>query len=187
MSDWRRHRGSARRRHHNPDRPPPLPVAAGHPPGSPDRVTRRTKAAGLGKRPLPGMTGSPSDCSPGSGCPRPWYWVIVSLVSTSDKATDVGHAADARTGRKLPDLARLRRLTHELAALRRVATLVANGARPGEVFTAVADELGRLIGAEAVFVSRVDQSPGERGDPTGYTTVVGSYGQIGRASCRERV
>ena len=141
-------------------------------------MTRRTKAAGLGKRPLPGMTGSPSDCSPGSGCPRPWYWVIVSLVSTSDKATDVGHAADARTGRKLPDLARLRRLTHELAALRRVATLVANGARPGEVFTAVADELGRLIGAEAVFVSRVDQSPGERGDPTGYTTVVGSYGRV---------
>jgi hypothetical protein len=37
-----------------------------------------------------------------------------------------------------------------------VATLAAGGARPAEVFTAVADELGRLIDAEATFVSSVD-------------------------------
>ena len=71
-----------------------------------------------------------------------------------------------------------------------MATLVAGGARPAEVFSAVADELGQLIGAEATFVSRVDLpgsgSPGaavadpsgERAEPAGYVTVAGSYGRI---------
>ena len=63
-------------------------------------------------------------------------------------------------------------LAEEQAALRRVATLVARGAPPAEVFTAVADELGRLIGAEATFVSRVDHLPGD----DAYLSVVGSYG-----------
>ena len=51
-------------------------------------------------------------------------------------------------------------------------------------------QLGRLIGAEATFVSRVDLSgadspgvpapgaSGERAEPEGYITVVGSYGRI---------
>ncbi len=59
-----------------------------------------------------------------------------------------------------------------------MATLVAGGARPAEVFTAVADELGRLIGAEATFVSRVDHPSGEPGELEGYLTVVGSYGRV---------
>jgi GAF domain-containing protein len=73
---------------------------------------------------------------------------------------------------------RLRQLADEQAALRRVATLVAGGARPAEVFNAVADELGHLIGAEATFVSRVDYLSGERGEPEGSITVVGSYGRV---------
>ena len=81
-------------------------------------------------------------------------------------------------GHDPPDRARLRELADEQAALRRVATLVAGGARPGEVFTAVADELGRLIGAEATFVSRVDHSWGDRGELEGRITVVGSYGRV---------
>ncbi|WP_445187382.1 sensor histidine kinase [Pseudonocardia sp. Cha107L01] len=64
-------------------------------------------------------------------------------------------------------------LADEQAALRRVATLVAGGVRPAEVFTAIADELGRLIGAEATFVSRIDHPSGERAE---FSTVVGSYG-----------
>jgi signal transduction histidine kinase len=75
----------------------------------------------------------------------------------------------------LSDRTRLRQLVDEQAALRRVATLVAGGARPDEVFTAVADELGHLIGAEATFVSRVDDPSGEL---DGYLTTVGSYGRI---------
>jgi len=55
---------------------------------------------------------------------------------------------------------------------------VARGARPAEVFTAVADELGQLIGAEATFVSRVDHPSGEAGELEGHITVVGSYGRV---------
>src|SRR5882757_947302 len=80
-----------------------------------------------------------------------------------------------------PDRTRLRALVDEQAALRRVATLVAGGARPADVFSAVADELGRLMGAEATFVSSVDLSidpSGERGELEGYTTVLGSYGLV---------
>jgi len=102
----------------------------------------------------------------------------------------VGRTARAGPGRDQPDEARPRQLADEQAALRRVATLVAGGARPAEVFSAVADELGHLIGAEATFVSRVDLpiagSPGaavadlaaERAEPGGYATVAGSYGRI---------
>ncbi|MFF0373819.1 sensor histidine kinase [Actinoplanes missouriensis] len=66
-------------------------------------------------------------------------------------------------------------LAQEQAALRRVATLVAGGAQPAAVFTAVADELAGLIGADATFVTR-------RAEPvTGESesvTVVGSYGGV---------
>ncbi len=111
-------------------------------------------------------------------------------MRTPDAESGEGRTADAGPGRDQPDEDRPRRLADEQAALRRVATLVAGGARPAEVFTAVADELGRLIGAEATFVSRVDLSgadspgvpapgaSGERAEPEGYITVVGSYGRI---------
>ena len=91
---------------------------------------------------------------------------------------EVGDAADATPGRDPPDRARLRQIADEQAALRRVATLVAGGGRPDEVFGAVADELGRLIGADATFVSRFDQLSTERGEIEGYATVVGSYGRV---------
>ena len=56
----------------------------------------------------------------------------------------------------MPDLrrhrgARLRRLADEQAALRRVATLVARGVSPEELFSAVSDEVGRLFDAEAAI------------------------------------
>ena len=102
----------------------------------------------------------------------------------------MGRTAGAGPGSDQPDEARPRQLADEQAALRRVATLVAAGARPAEVFSAVADELGQLIGVDATFVSRVDlpsagppgaaaaDPPGERAEPEGYVTVVGSYGRI---------
>ena len=45
-------------------------------------------------------------------------------------------------------------LAEEQAALRRVATLVAQGARPAQVFQAVSAEVGRLLPADAVAISR---------------------------------
>ena len=91
---------------------------------------------------------------------------------------DGSDATDAGAAQSSPDQARLRQLADQQAALRRVATLVAGGARPGDVFTAVADELGHLIGAEATFVSRLDRASGGRGKVEGYVTVVGSYGRV---------
>jgi signal transduction histidine kinase len=99
-------------------------------------------------------------------------------MNAPDPGADAGQAAGAGAGRDPADQARLRQLADEQAALRRVATLVGGGARPDEVFSAVADELGRLIGAEATFVSRIDQLSGERGEMEGYATVVGSYGRV---------
>ncbi len=52
--------------------------------------------------------------------------------------------------------AQLGRLADEQAALRRVATLVARGVAPAEVFAAVAEEVGRLLGADAAHVLRYE-------------------------------
>jgi GAF domain-containing protein len=46
------------------------------------------------------------------------------------------------------------RITGEQAALRRVATLVARGAPPCEVFAAVAEEAGRLLGCDYATLAR---------------------------------
>jgi hypothetical protein len=76
----------------------------------------------------------------------------VSRVSGPDNGPSVDHGVDTGSGHDPTDLPRLRQFAAEQAALRRVATLIANGAQP-EVFTAVADELAGLVGAEAAFVS----------------------------------
>jgi PAS domain S-box-containing protein len=50
----------------------------------------------------------------------------------------------------------LQQLAEEQAALRRVATLVAQGVRPVEIFWAVRDEVGRLFGSDQAAVGRFD-------------------------------
>ncbi len=50
----------------------------------------------------------------------------------------------------------VRRFADEQAALRRVATLVAQGAPPGQVLSAVAGEAGRLLGADHAGMGRYD-------------------------------
>jgi signal transduction histidine kinase len=50
----------------------------------------------------------------------------------------------------------LTRLAEEQAALRRVATLVAQGARPTEVFEAVSAEVARLVPADAAALTRYE-------------------------------
>jgi signal transduction histidine kinase len=64
--------------------------------------------------------------------------------------------------------ASLARLAEEQAALRRVATLVARGAAPEEVFTAVAEEVGQLFLADLVNMSRYESD--------GTITIVASTG-----------
>jgi signal transduction histidine kinase len=51
----------------------------------------------------------------------------------------------------------LERLVDEQEALRRVATLVAHGVRPDELFAAVSDEVGRLVGTDSATVIKYDE------------------------------
>jgi signal transduction histidine kinase len=62
-------------------------------------------------------------------------------------------------------------MAEEQAALRRVATLVARGAPPPDVFTAVAQELARLLGAGITKVLRFE--------PDDTLTVVGGWAEPG--------
>ena len=68
----------------------------------------------------------------------------------------MGRAADARASHDPSDETRLRELADEQAALRRVATLVAGGISPVEIFSAVAEEIRRLVGADNAGVGRFD-------------------------------
>ncbi|HEY7144496.1 MAG TPA: CHASE3 domain-containing protein [Streptosporangiaceae bacterium] len=61
----------------------------------------------------------------------------------------------------------LRRIAEEQAALRRVATLVARGEPPDQVFSAVAAEAGHLLGAECTAIARFE--------PDGSAAAVGSW------------
>src|SRR5690349_12803989 len=54
------------------------------------------------------------------------------------------------------DVTERRAANAELGALRRVATLVAEGVRPQDLFAVVAEEVGRLFAAEATAVLRYD-------------------------------
>jgi signal transduction histidine kinase len=90
--------------------------------------------------------------------------VIVGLVTT----TAARNAVESERARG--------KLADEQAALRRVATLVAGGARPSEVFQAIADELAGLIGADSSCVARLDDNGPSEGDP--WITIVGSYGRL---------
>ena len=65
------------------------------------------------------------------------------------------------------------RIAGEQAALRRVATLVARGAAPEEVFAAVAEEAGRVLEADCTFFGRYG--------PDDTTTVVGTWARTGTA------
>ena len=70
---------------------------------------------------------------------------------------------------------KLTRLADEQAALRRVATLVAEGASPDDVFAAVGDEVARALGVPIAVMLRYD--------PDGMATVLATsgaqYGPVG--------
>jgi signal transduction histidine kinase len=53
----------------------------------------------------------------------------------------------------------LARLADEQATLRRMATLIAEGVAPGDIFSAVCDEVGRLFGSNTAAVVRFEHDP----------------------------
>jgi signal transduction histidine kinase len=84
----------------------------------------------------------------------------------------VGSAIANAEGRAQLEASRdqLRRLAEEQAALRRVATLVARGVPPAELFSAVAQEVGHVLGADGTGIARLDAD--------GRITVLASVGDL---------
>jgi signal transduction histidine kinase len=72
-----------------------------------------------------------------------------------------------------PGRSRGRGIVDDQAALRRVAVLAARAAPPGEVFAAVTEEAGRLLGAGHAVMSRYD--------PDGAVRVVAAWSSTGAA------
>ena len=66
---------------------------------------------------------------------------------------------------------RAARLADEQAALRHVATLVARGVSASEVFAAVAEEVGRILGVDATHLGRLE--------PDGTSVTVGAWSRTG--------
>ena len=84
--------------------------------------------------------------------------LLVMLRAYSELRLEI--AARERTEKSLrASEAGYRRVADEQAALRRVATLVARGARPSEVFAAVTDEVGGVLGAEVTWLRRYLPGP----------------------------
>ncbi|MEA2215050.1 MAG: hypothetical protein QOK19_611 [Solirubrobacteraceae bacterium] len=78
--------------------------------------------------------------------------LVATAISNAEARVEVGRLAD------------------EQAALRRVATLVARGSPPAEVFAKVAEEVGRLMGVESVWMQCYE--------PEGNSTVVAIWGLL---------
>ncbi|MBF8184382.1 DUF4118 domain-containing protein [Nonomuraea sp. K274] len=75
---------------------------------------------------------------------------LVALLRAVSDRTDISRALDSSRDE-------LRHIIEEQAALRRVATLVARGVSPSELFSAVASEMGRILNVETTAVVRYDQ------------------------------
>jgi len=79
-------------------------------------------------------------------------WLVIAIYISMGVLIGVLGAHSQRRA-EASELAR-GRLLEEQAALRRVATLVAEGARPDDVFGAVAREVGQLLGVDATHMGR---------------------------------
>jgi PAS domain S-box-containing protein len=77
-------------------------------------------------------------------------WLQWSARSVPEEGLIYGAARDTTGGRQAAE---------EQAALRRVATLVARGVAPETVFAAVAEEAGRLLGADIAMIGRYSPRP----------------------------
>jgi PAS domain S-box-containing protein len=104
-----------------------------------------------------------------------------ALIAVSGAADPLPEDSESRLGRfgalvaaavSNADARReLGRLADEQAALRRVATLVAQQAPPADVFAAVAEEAGTLLGSDATNLTRYEDD--------GTATIVGGWSPTG--------
>ena len=104
-------------------------------------------------------------------------WGVLAVVSTTNRPLPVDTERRLAGFTQLVATAiantesreQLAELAEEQAALRRVATLVAQGARPAEVFQAVSAEVGRPLPADAAALSRYEPdgtvTPSANGPP----------------------
>ena len=90
-------------------------------------------------------------------------------ATTTDREVELIYTAGRDVTESKRSEAELRSLLAEQAALRRVATLVAREGEYAEVVAAVAEEVGKLLSAEAARVVRYE--------PEGRGTVVGEWGR----------
>jgi signal transduction histidine kinase len=74
----------------------------------------------------------------------------------ADEIGELERAFNTMGGSLESSRAELTRLLEEQAALRRVATLVARGIDPAEIFSAVAEEIRRLLGADDAGIGRFE-------------------------------
>jgi GAF domain-containing protein len=108
-------------------------------------------------------------------------WGVMFVASTQEPMLPAGTEARLAGFTELAATAianaqarvELRGFADEQAALRRVATLVARGASPEEVFAAVTEEAGRLLGAHHATLSRYG--------PDGAVRVVAAWSSTGTA------
>jgi signal transduction histidine kinase len=102
-------------------------------------------------------------------------WGVLTVTSTGGEPLPAGAEARLAAFTELAGTAianaqarvELRGYAEEQAALRRVATLVAGGAVPEEMFAAVAAEAGRVLGADLTAVARYE--------PDGTAAVLGAW------------
>jgi GAF domain-containing protein len=96
--------------------------------------------------------------------------IVLSAEPTRETEAVLGAFAElsAITVAKAQAREDLRRLAEEQAALRRVATRVAEGATPTEIFTAVVDEIASVLGLQSIEMARYE--------PDGTATVIGASG-----------
>jgi PAS domain S-box-containing protein len=83
-----------------------------------------------------------------------YRWIEWRATPVLEEGVLYGVGRDV-TERRQAD-AEVARLAGEQAALRRVATLVAQGVRPVELFSAVSEEVGRLVGSDMAAVVKFD-------------------------------
>ena len=96
---------------------------------------------------------------------------MLAFLEAMLRWNDAGMRASAEAHRKA-ELRELTRLAAEQAALRRVATMVAHGSSPEQIFVKVAEEVGQLLGVQAAAIHRYEHDE---------DTIVGSWGTVREA------